>query len=235
MFLIFAVGSVASMMIIALILWSMRGLARGVKDQDRFFLEFLEKTGLRLADMPDAPLDEQVQALVQRYAEPSNWQQGFQLDYVKRAYGKEVQLQIQYKGAKSSTRWRVPLEQPPEVTYHIIKDTRVAPAFPLRVEIGDLPWDKKFQIHGEDPRAVRHILAASGLAEMLASCVTVDLCVLPGEVVFSDPANKNVNAAMGGLMGVALNGSDPQKMQDMVIPIYLHICDVVLAAASADA
>ena len=35
-------------------------------------------------------------------------------------------------------------------------------------------------------------------------------------------------------MGQAITGSDSKKNQDMVIPVYNHITDLVLLAASLD-
>ena len=232
MIFIFVVGSIFSMLLLGFMFWSMRNLSKGQLNQDQYFKDFLEQTNYRFADMPDAPIDEQVQALMAQYADTTLWQQGFQTNYLRREYGMEVLLQIYYKNATSGSCWRVLLDKAPTVNYHILRKVKCTPLFAQQIKIGDPLWDKKYKVYGEDPEAVRQLLLDSGLREMLETCITVDLRVLPQEVVFSDPTNKNVNSAMGGLMGQALTGADPNKNQSMVTPVYNHITDLVLLAAS---
>jgi len=234
MIVIFGFGTIISVLFFVFAIRMTKNLQRGQQDQALYFREFLEKTGYRLADMMDAPLDEHVRSLEQRYGDPLLWQQGFKLEYERHEYGKVVQLQIFYRNARSGSVWRVPLDKPPPLQFHVLKGVKTAPAFSTQVKIGDPQWDKHFKVYGEDPQALRQLLPVSGLRDMLESCITVDLRVLAGEVIFSDPRNKNVNAALGGLMGQAITGSDPKKNQDMVNPVYNHITDLVLLAASLD-
>jgi len=232
LFIVIGIGSLASMLFIGFMLRSQQGLMSATAvDYQALTRMFLERTGFRLAEMPDAPVDEQARVLVARQSDPVNAQQGYEVRYVLQKYGKVVHHQTFTRLASVSASWTVPLSEPAPVGFHILKAVKAEPAYPQRIAMNDPRWDGAFQIYGQNPEALQQLLPSSGLLELLESSVAVDLRVLSDRVVFLDPANRNVMAALGGRVGMAMVGGDPTQLSEMTIAAYNHITDVMLMAS----
>ena len=214
------------------------------------FMDFFQKTGYRLAHMPDAPLEVQAEHAAEAYRNRASGQP-LESHWVLDWHGLLIYYD-QFMGTPPdepdkyviSASWSAPLAEPPRVRWHIahkrIGSTGEAvkemftnqeriwsPAYPDRIESGDPEIDRKYKIFGEDPAAVRTVLQTPGLKEALAGCVEVDLRVLDDEVRFSDPLQKNLQAGMGGGMGAMAAGYDMDKMMDMTIPVHRNIVNLV--------
>jgi hypothetical protein len=224
---------------------------------------FLEQTGFRKPGMEQMPLEAQAAALATDYqhylksAYGSNPQPYTQHLIKPLGEGWSVH-QESFMGYDPNDRqkyilsasWSVPLPQPPRAPFHIAskhiggvgealkgmmqRTTRVwQPAYAQAIRTGDPELDGRYNIWAPDAEAACRAILGSGLKELLAGCPEVDLRVMPNEVRFSDPQQKNLQAAMGGTMGAMAAGMDPGKIIDMTIPMHVRIADIVTLAARA--
>jgi hypothetical protein len=109
-------------------------------------------------------------------------------------------------------------------------------AFPTRIQTGIPEVDSKYVVYGHDPQAVTAALRANpGLVALLNQCVEVDLTVGPQEVVFGDPMQTNMQAAMGGMVGNMALGFDMGKRMELSIPVHDRMADILVQSARAAA
>jgi hypothetical protein len=66
-------------------------------------------------------------------------------------------------------------------------------------------------------------------------CVEVDLCVDAQGAVFGDPMQKNMNAALGGMVGQMARGLDYGKRMEASVPVHERMSEILALAARASA
>jgi hypothetical protein len=217
---------------------------------------FFERTGYRYADMAQAPVEAQV-ARAEQQIQGMYGGGAFEQNLVRDFYGITV-VHAQYMGPARdgsnayvrSCSWRVPFGRPPRVGIQIAdayldsvgKAVREAfsnsrriwrAEFPNRVPTGDAEIDRRFVVYAIDANAARAVLAAPGLRELLLSCAEVDVAVRPNGITFADPEQKNVVAAMGGMVGQMAVGFDFGKMFELTMPVHDRIAQILGLVARA--
>jgi hypothetical protein len=217
---------------------------------------FFERTGYRYADMAQAPFEAQVGRAEQQIRGMYGGG-AFEQNLVRDFYGVTI-LHSQYMGPARdrsnayvrSCSWRVPLARPPRIVFQIAdayldsvgKAVREAfsnsrriwrAEYPNRVQVGDPEIDRRFVVYAVDPNAARYALSAPGLKELLLSCGEVDVTVRANGITFADPEQKNVVAAMGGMVGQMAVGMDFGKMFELTMPVHDRIAQILGLVARA--
>lgn len=233
--------------------WMTRRSKKAVADMGPVMQAFFAQTGYRYADMPPEPMAAHVQRAV---AEAQNWTPGDRvIRYVRNFHGIPITFEQSYRtspqGFSQSCSWRAPLPAPPRIPFHVAdrsldsvgKAVREAfshverefhPRYPQRVETGNPEVDRRFLVFGHDPQAVRWLFTnCPALVSALGQCSEVDLWVDAHSVVFSDPSQKNITAALGGTVGQMALGFDMQKRTDMTLPVHERICEILAFAVRA--
>ncbi len=107
--------------------------------------------------------------------------------------------------------------------------------FPHQVpQTGNPQFDARFVVLGHDPNAVALLLQQSpALCAQLLQCVEVDFWIDAQACVFSDPLQKNMNAAMGGMVGQMAMGFDYGKRLEMSIPVHERMSEIIALAVRA--
>ena len=246
-------------------LWMMSKRKKMMANLGPAFRAFFERTGYRYTDIAQAPLDEQVRKAEADMTALQRGTKAYEMRVVRDFHGLPVYhhnyMGAPPAGSGSSAttvmscRWSVPLAQPPRVLWEVadrslsgmgkaVKEAfsnmerNWAPTYQVRVDTGDAQLDGRFQIYAQDAQAahaVPGILATPGMKEALLACPEVCLCVLPGEVYFSDPFQKNLRSAMGGTLGMMAMGFDMEKMLDIQIPVHDKITELLAQTARASA
>lgn len=217
------------------------------------FQTFFERTGYRYADIPDAPMPQQI-----AYGEEvmKKASRGYETHMVRDFHGIPVHWisasRQTDQGWSISSSWFVPLGKTPMTLVQIAEKSlsgvgkavkemfsnteRVWEAiYPVKVEPKDPDLAKRFHAFGESAEAVERVLAAPGLRELLLGCVEVDLVVTRSEVRFADPLQKNIRAAMGGMVGAMAMGTDLSRQMEMTIPIHDRVAELCATIARAAA
>jgi hypothetical protein len=137
-------------------------------------------------------------------------------------YELHYQSSTQYSGSgySMSLCWRLPLANQARVGIHIAdksvadtskrvardfmtsQDTKWSAAYRDSFDSGDAQLDKRFRFFATDVRAAQALLGDQELRTMLLSLPFVDVAVHSSEVIFNDPAQKALTAAMGGPFGM---------------------------------
>jgi hypothetical protein len=234
-------------------IWMMSKRKSAVANMGPAMRSFFERTGYRYAQLAQAPLEAQVDLAVQ---EANNWSAGDRtIQYVRNFHGMPVQFLQSYthtdKGFSIACQWSVPLTQPARIPFHIADKSldsmgkAVREAFsnskriwsakhPHRVETGIPQIDTRFAVYGQDPNAVRWLFQQNpALIGLLSSCVEVDLFVDAQSATFADPIQKNMNAAMGGMVGNMALGFDMAKRMDLSVPVHDRMAEILALAARA--
>ena len=216
---------------------------------------FFERTGFRYAEMAQAPIDAHVARAVQ---ESQNYTPGDRtIHYVRSFHGLPIHFRQTYEHQDNafhvSCHWSAPLSRPPRIPFHIADKSldsvgkMVKEAFsnsqrvwsakhPHRVQTGNPQIDGRFMVFGQDPQAVAWLLSQNpGLVSLLMSCVEVDLYVDAASAVFADPLQKNMNQAMGGMVGNMALGFDLAKRMDLSVPVHDRMSEILAHAVRASA
>jgi hypothetical protein len=220
---------------------------------------FFERTGYRYAEAPKADLEPTVQLAEEKIRQQQSGRAGgFETHMVRDYHGMKIEHQ-QFMGNTQrdgnnvyvmSCDWRLVAAEPPAVKWQAAarslsgagkalkeafsNSTREWSAlYPEKVESGDPELDKKLNFYGEDPEAVRRVLATPGLKEAMLACEELDLRVSEKGVVFVDPTQKNLRAGLGGTVGMMATGFDYGKLMDLSIPVHDRIAELLALAARA--
>jgi hypothetical protein len=238
--------------------WTMARRKKALQDLGPAFRRFFEQTGYRHAEIVQAPLEDQVRLGEQKLQQMFRGGAAHETHYVRNYHGALVHHRS-YVGGETrglsqvtvcSCTWTLPLAPPPRALWQIADRSLTgvgkalkeafssttrdwSPVYPTRIETGNPELDRRYVVYGVDPEAVRRALAAPGLAELLAGCVEVDLCVRPDGVTFSDPFQKNIRAGMGGTIGVMAGGFDYGRFMDSTIAIHERIAQLLAVSARA--
>jgi hypothetical protein len=225
--------------------------------------KFYGQTGYRYADMPQAPLEEQVRVGEQRMMAMYNGSATGDIDFhlVRDFHGAPVHFRQSYSRRNNSdgsttismgATWFTPLAAPPRAKWEAIDRSLVGfgkavkeafsnmtrklePMYAHEVPTGDPELDKKVVIYAEDPQAALAALRSPGLREMILRTTEVHLAVTDREVFFADPFQKNMTAAMGGMVGQMSIGFDYGRMFDATIPVHEQMAEIVAVTARASA
>lgn len=216
--------------------------------------DYFMKSGFRYPDMPAEPVDLHVQRAMAEANAPR--QVGDKvIQYVRNFHGIFVLFKQTYrstdKGYSMSVSWSTQLTQPPRIPFQIAdkslssvgKAVREAfsnmtrnwePRFPTPVQTGIPQIDSRFVVYGYDPNAVAHVFHQNpALVQALLSCVEVDFWIDQHSATFADPLQKNMNAAMGGMVGQMAMGFDYGKRMEMSIPVHERMCELIATAVRA--
>ena len=214
---------------------------------------FFTRTGFRYAHLPPEPIEAHVQQAMMEAQDRSAHDRITQ--YVRNFHGLPIHFKQAYvstsEGFSVSASWSAPLQRPPRVPFQIadrslssvgkaVKEAfsnttrRWEPRFPQPVQTGDARIDSRFVVYAYDPNAVRAMLAQNqGLIAALLQCAEVDLYVDAREAVFSDPMQKNMNAALGGTVGQMAIGFDYGKRMDMSVPVHERMSEILAMCVRA--
>lgn len=233
--------------------WMMQKSRKMVTDMGPAMASFFQRTGFRYADMPPEPLDHHVHRAMQ---EAQNWSPGNRsTHYVRNFQGLAVHHTSSFQGNDTgysmSCSWSADLLGPPRIPFHVADRSlsSMGKAFreafsntsriwnakhPHEVRTGIPQIDQRFVVFGRDPNAVAYLFQQNpALVGALLQCTEVDLWVSDREAVFSDPEQKNMMAAMGGMSGQMAMGFDIAKRMDMSIPMHEKISQLLALAVRA--
>ncbi|MDB4944111.1 MAG: hypothetical protein JWP97_3645 [Labilithrix sp.] len=216
--------------------------------------DYFTKSGFRYPDMAPEPVEAHTQrAIAEMQAPPTPGEKIVQ--YVRNFHGVAILFKQAYtrteNGNAISVSWSTPLRQPPRVPFQVAdrslssvgKAVREAfsnmtrnwsARFPHQVQTGNPQFDARFVVYGHDPNAVAMLLQQNpALCAQLLQCVEVDFYVDAQACVFSDPLQKNMNAAMGGMVGQMAMGFDYAKRMELTIPVHDRVCEIIAMAVRA--
>lgn len=109
---------------------------------------------------------------------------------------------------------------------------RWAPGAPP-VDLDEPRLQARFKAFTWDPAALRRVLAAPGLADMLLACADLDLHVLPDRILFMDPRFKNLTAMSGGRVAQMLLVSHYGRQFDLVALAHQRVAELLAEVAAA--
>ncbi len=216
---------------------------------------FFTRTGFRYANLPPEPVDMHVQRAM---AEASDYSARDRVtQYVRNFRGLQVRFEQAFvatlEGGVISGSWSIALTASPRIPFHVADRSlgglgKVAaemfsnttrswsPRFPQQVQTGIPQIDGRFVVYGFDPNAVRHQLQQNpALVQALLGCAEVDLWVDQSSAVFADPLQKNMNAAMGGMVGNMALGFDIAKRMEMSVPVHERMSEILAMSVRAAA
>ncbi|HEY2407070.1 MAG TPA: hypothetical protein VGI10_13760 [Polyangiaceae bacterium] len=239
--------------------WMMKRSAQALADAGPSFNAFFERTGYRYADLQSAGVEAQT---ARALADARNPQAGgYKLHYVRNYYG----LPIHYTSSASfeqsegknayvmSNAWSAELPAPPRFPIHIAdkrldstlkavgeafshKKRVFSPKCSQRVTTGIAAIDERFVVFADNPQAVQAMLAQNpSLVELLGGWAEVDVAVTANGAVFADPEQKNMQAAMGGMIGSMAMGFDYGKRTELSIPVHERVAELLATLARAAA
>ncbi|MBS2020436.1 MAG: hypothetical protein JST00_46695 [Deltaproteobacteria bacterium] len=234
-------------------IWMMQKRGKMIADSGPAMAAFFQRTGFRYADMPPEPLEHHVRRAMQ---EAESWAPGNRTThYVRHHRGLALHHVSAFTSSESgysvSCSWSADLIGPPSIPFHVAdrslcslgkavreafsNTTRVWSAkHPHEVRTGIPAVDQRFVVFGRDPNAVAWLFQQSpALVAAILRCVEVDLWVSDRDATFSDPSQKNVIAAMGGMAGHMALGYDIVKRMELSIPVHEHISDLLALAVHA--
>jgi hypothetical protein len=227
-------------------LYTVRKRKRTMPDATRMFLE---RTGYRYADILAQPLAAHIHHGEQLMRRGSK---GYRVHLVRDFHGMAIHNVATYSvaGSESSMAytWSLPLAHPLRYQLQVadknlrglgknVKELfsnheRVwSQRYPHRVTTGDRELDARFNIYSDQPEAALPALHALG--PLLLSCVAVDLVTTPSSITFSDPTQRNVASAMGGVFGAMMIGGDAAKHLELQIPVHDLIAKILATTHQA--
>lgn len=235
--------------------WTMGKAKRAAAGMGPAMRSFFERTGFRYAEMAQAPIEAQVARAMQEGQTQTSGDRT--IHYVRNFHGLPVHWVQSYEHHDNvftvSCQWSATLQRPPRIPFHIAersldsmgKAVREAfsnskrvwsPRLPHRVQTGNPQIDGRFMVYAHDPQAVCWLLSQNAaLISLLMQCVEVDLYVDATSAVFADPLQKNMNAAMGGMVGNMALGLDYAKRMDLSIPVHDRMSEILAHAVRASA
>ncbi|MBX7096468.1 MAG: DUF3137 domain-containing protein [Myxococcaceae bacterium] len=174
---------------------------------------FLEATGYRLEGLPS---DDVVAHAHARAANPS-----FDDHLVTELNGRPLRFTAvterhpPTQQAVLHARWTLELAEAPAWCLEVSDRKHTAPGALLKVALATAPeagaplpvkpptdrddFNARFEVFATDPDAARALLATPEVVDRLLALGTVSLAVLPGSVVFDDPAHSTLTAALAQL------------------------------------
>lgn len=218
--------------------------------------QYFLRSGFRYPDMAPEPVEAHVLRAMNEAQQPV--QAGDKvIHYVRDFHGLSILFEQAYRsnarGSSISVSWSTQLRTPPRIPFQIadrshfgaVKAVRealshttrdVPQRFPHPVQTGIPQFDSRFMVYGHDPNAVAVLLQQNpALVAALMNCVEVDMWIDQRSCVFADPAQKNLNAAMGGTLGQMAMGIDYGKRFEMLIPLHESVCEIIASAVRASA
>ncbi len=216
---------------------------------------FFSRTGFRYAHLPPEPLDLHVQHAM---TEANDWSARDRVtQYVRSFHGIPIRFEQAMvatdRGASISGSWSAPVTAPPRIPFHIAERSlsgigkaasemfsnttrHWSPRFPQQVQTGIPQLDSRFVVYGHDPNAVRWLFQQNpALVQALLQCAEVDLWVDQNGAVFADPMQKNMNAAMGGMVGNMALGFDLAKRMELSVPVHERMSEILAMSLRAAA
>jgi hypothetical protein len=215
------------------------------------------KSGFRYPDLPPEPVEAHVHKAMTEANAPPPADGNRVIQYVRNFHGMPILFEQAYlrteTGNSISASWSTALRAPPRIPFHIAdrslssmgKAVREAfsnmtrtwePRFPQPVQTGIPQIDARFVVFGFDPNAVRALFSQNpALCQLLLQCVEVDLWIDASSCRFADPLQKNMNAAMGGMVGSMALGFDYGKRMEMSIPVHERMSELLALAVRASA
>lgn len=218
------------------------------------FRDFFLKTGFRYPTLAPEPVDLHVQHALAEAAAPHTGPNRI-IHYVRNYHGLAVHFRQSYevtnKGLSISGSWSAPLHAPPRVPFHIAERSLSSvgkvvkevfsnvtrhwrPVHPVEVQVGIPAIDGRFVVYGHDVEAVRRLFHTNpALVAALVASTEVDLWIDAREAVFADPGQKNMNAAMGGMIGQMAMGVDFGKRLELSIGVHEHVSELLAMSIRA--
>ncbi|MEZ4362135.1 MAG: hypothetical protein R3B48_18245 [Kofleriaceae bacterium] len=249
--LFFALGMMA--LFLGYSLYTIQKRKKAMPDASR---RFFERTGYRYADLAGQPLEAHIAYGEQLMKGAAT--KGYRIHMIRDFHGVAIHSVQQYtiETGLTSTRtstsytWTLPLPRPARFHLQIAEKSLrgfakgVKEAFssgervwhqqyPYEVSTGDPQFDKRFNVYSDQPQAAAAALGAPHLRQMLLQCAEIDLTVYPDQIVFADPAQKNLTAAMGGMVGTMSMATNPGKMMELTIPVHDHVAQVLATVFEA--
>jgi hypothetical protein len=240
--------------------WMRGRAANALANAGPAFTQFFQRTGYRYFDIQNQPPEAQTQRAMDDAKKPPSGGK-HQLHYVRNYHG----LPIHYISASGfeqrdgnqvyvvSNQWEAELPAPPRIPVHIA-DKRLdstmkavgemfssskrvfSPKCSQRVKTGVPQIDGQFVVFGEDAAAVAALFQQNpALVALLSDWAEVDVAVTRHNVVFADPIQKNMQAAMGGTVGNMALGVDYGKRTELSIPVHERVAELMAALARATA
>lgn len=212
---------------------------------------FLQRTGYRYADVPSAELEDHAARGEEVF---KNLGRGYQARLIRDYHGvpvHNVQVgQVTHDGWAVDYSWLVPLAGRPRVRLQVadrslagvgkaVKEAfsstrrQWEPRYPQEVRLGDPELARRFVCFADDPAAAHAALAAPGLKPLLLAAAEVDLVVSDTEVRFADPFQKNLNAGLGGTVGMMSMGGDVAKIMALQVAVHDQIAELLAVTARA--
>jgi hypothetical protein len=240
--------------------WMRGRAANALANAAPAFTAFFQRTGYRYFDIRNQPPEAQTERAMAEAKNPPK-QGNRELHYVRDYHG----LPIHYVSASGmderegknvffiSNQWEAEVAAPPRVPVHIADKSldstlkavgemfsnskRVfAPKCSQRVTTGIPDIDKKFVVFGEDPAAVQALFQKNpALVQLLSGWAEVDVSVTGQRALFADPIQKNMQAAMGGMVGNMAMGFDYGKRTELSIPVHDRVAELLATLVRATA
>ena len=212
---------------------------------------FFERTGYRYVDILNQPIEAHM-----AYGEQlmKNAREGYRIHMMRDYHGMPIHNVMDYSFSGNTTSmsysWSLPLQQPPRVYLQVAEknlrgfgkgvkeafsnsERQWSQAYEHQVQTGDAALDGRFNIYSNDPQAAYHALSNPNLRQLLMQCTEVDLTVRQDQIRFADPNQKNVSAAMGGMLGAMAAASNPSKMMELSIPVHEHLAQLLATTYQA--
>lgn len=245
--------------VVAYTLWVRKRSAQAHEQAKPAYLAFFERTGYRYADIADRPPQAQVE---RAFADAKRPQTGsFDVHYVRSFHGFNVHYRssqgTRKEGTKSvfwrSNSWEVELTSLPRVPIHIadkaldsslkaVRDAfsssarQFSPKASQRVPTGVADVDSRLVVFAEDAEAVRAVFVQNPvLPSLLSGWAELDVSVAGGRAIFADPTQKNIAAAMGGMIGSMAIGFDIGKRIELSIPVHDRVAELLATLIRATA
>jgi hypothetical protein len=240
-------------------IWMRERAAKALANAGPSFAAFFERTGYRYSDIPHLHPEAQAQRAMDIAKSPAT--ANGKLHYVRNYHG----LPVHYLSATGteqrdgktvyviSNQWEAELAAQPRVPMHIAdkgldstlkavgelfssRKRVFSPKCSQRVTTGIAEIDERFIVFGEDPNAVRAVLQHNpALVQLLSGWAEVDVSVTAERALFADPLQKNMQAAMGGMVGSMAMGLDYGKRTELTIPVHDRVAELLATLVRATA
>lgn len=240
--------------------WMRKRMTAAYENAKPMYVAFFQRTGYRFSDMPDASAEAQANRSFEDAKKPQT-AGSFDLHYIRDFYGVRLHYRSSSGWRKDGTKqifwrsnqWEADLPAPARTTIHIA-DKRLDSTMKAigeifsnservfnakasqKVQTGIPEVDKNFVVFGEDPNAVRALFANNpGIVPLLSGWAELDVAVVGSHAVFADPAQNNMNAAMGGMTGNLALGLDVGKRIELSIPVHDRVAELMATLVRAAA